>query len=108
MARRSVEDSPIRVLLVEDNADDATLLERALAGGDHIRFRVDCAWTLREALDRLGGERYDAALLDLSLLDSAGLETLDGVHSRFPSLPVVVLTGLDNEDTAIEALHHGA
>ncbi len=98
----------VKVLLIEDDPNDAFLLQRALAKASPVRFEVERVGRLETALQCLQGGRFDAALLDLSLPDSEGLETLDAVRNENPDVPIVVLSGIDNEDTAIGALQHGA
>lgn len=61
-----------------------------------------------EALLRLNGEQLDVVLLDLSLPDARGLETLARMRRRAPFIPIVVLTGLSDEAMAIKALNQGA
>jgi PAS domain S-box-containing protein len=98
----------MRLLLVEDNPGDARLVALALAeaAGDEAELaRVD---RLAAALDRLDGERWDAVLLDLSLPDSQGIATVRRVRAAAPTVPIVVLTGLTDEDAAMQALHEGA
>lgn len=98
----------IRVLLVEDNPGDARLLREVVreAEGAHIELtHVD---TLSKALLRLKEEQFDVVMLDLSLPDADGLETLVRTHTEAPSVPIVVLTGLDDEGLAIRAVREGA
>jgi signal transduction histidine kinase len=98
----------VRVLLVEDNPGDARLLEEIVAdaGGGDITIRHVPA--LGEALTLLDLELFDVALLDLSLPDARGLEVLEQVHGRAPALPIVVLSGLEDEELAVSAVHEGA
>jgi signal transduction histidine kinase len=98
----------VRVLLVEDNPGDARLLEEIVAdaGGGDITIRHVPA--LGEALTLLDLELFDVALLDLSLPDAHGLEVLEQVHGRAPALPIVVLSGLEDEELAVSAVHEGA
>jgi PAS domain S-box-containing protein len=98
----------ISVLLVEDNPGDARLLREVVreAEGAHIQLtHVD---TLSRALQRLDVEPFDVVMLDLSLPDADGLETLVRTHAQAPSVPIVVLTGLDDEGLAIRAVREGA
>ena len=98
----------ISVLLVEDNPGDARLLREVVreAEGAHIQLtHVD---TLAKALQRLDAEQFDVVMLDLSLPDADGLETLVRTHAQAPSVPIVVLTGLDDEGLAIRAVREGA
>jgi diguanylate cyclase len=99
--------APVRVLLVEDNPGDARLVEILLSetGQD---FDVKHVGTLGEALDELDRPPFEVVLLDLSLPDSAGLETVERMRRAAPELPLVVLSGRDDEEVALQALHSGA
>jgi len=97
----------IKVLLVEDNAGDALLLRETLADTTAaIEWSHDRM--LKDALGRLEKERFDVVLLDLSLPDSNGIETFRKIQRRAPDAPVVMLTGLDDETVAAEAMQQGA
>ncbi len=94
------------VLLVEDNTADAYLLEKFLLSVEQIELtQVEC---LNQAIDYLQEAKFDAILLDLSLPDSRGLDTVRKVHWARPEIPILVLTGLDDEEVAIAALREGA
>lgn len=97
----------LHILLVEDNGADARLLKEILAQfGDC--FELVHACSVQEAQDLLGQERFDAMLLDLSLPDSVGMETIDWANTAAPRLPVIVLTGIDDEEVALAAVRKGA
>ncbi len=98
----------IHVLMIEDDEDDALLTGSALAEMNHRRFEVLPAKSLEEGLFCLEHNPADVVLLDLSLPDSRGLDTLLAVRRNEAEVPVVVLTGLADEAVAIEALKHGA
>jgi DNA-binding response OmpR family regulator len=98
----------ITALLVEDNPGDARLMREALreAEGRYIELvHVD---TLAKALTHLDEERFDVVMLDLTLPDADGLTTLLRVHNHAPGVPIVVLTGLDDEAVAVRAVGEGA
>jgi Flp pilus assembly CpaE family ATPase len=97
-----------RLLLVEDNPADVRAVEETLAAQNTAKFVVVAAATLREALIRVSGERFDAVLLDLSLPDARGLDSLAGMRRRAPDMPIVVMTGLSDEALAIKAVNEGA
>ncbi|MEZ4589229.1 MAG: diguanylate cyclase [Gemmatimonadales bacterium] len=102
--------STYSVLLVEDNPDDALLLTRRLSaalGGDH-EFSIRHVETVDAALPILWGQRIDVVLLDLSLPDSFGMGTVEFVTAAAPFVPIVVFTGLVDNDAAIEAIAVGA
>jgi diguanylate cyclase (GGDEF)-like protein len=98
----------IKVLLIEDDSVDARLLRRMLGNVHSVHFRVTQVDRLSEAVKCLNAERFDVVLLDLSILDSWGLDTFVDLHAQAPDVPVVVLTGLDDETLAVEAVHRGA
>ncbi|MBX3237460.1 MAG: response regulator [Nitrospiraceae bacterium] len=98
----------MHVLLIEDNEDDARLIQEALSEHSPYFFTLDWVDRLDAAFLRLQHKAADAILLDLSLPDSRGLATLDKVRAQVAEAPVVVLTGLDDEVVAEEALRHGA
>lgn len=103
-----MSDEPTRILLVEDNRGDARLLREALGDARNAQFELVHVERLSEALKRLGEERFDVVLLDLSLPDGQGLDTVVRAHRQAKAVPVVVLTGLDDEAMAINALREGA
>ena len=98
----------LRVLLVEDNEIDARSLNRILERDNSTRFHVERACDLAEALQALDEGAYDCVLLDLSLPDSDGLDSIDRVVAASPACPIVVLTGYDDPAVAVQAVDHGA
>ena len=99
---------PLRVLLIEDNPGDAELVKEALADLDDTAFEVHWVEALLPALDWLARGDIDLVLLDVSLPDSHGLDGLNAVRVLSPNLPVVLLTGWDNESLALRAVQSGA
>ena len=99
---------PTHVLLIEDNPGDARLIAEMLKEADGDGFALECAERLSVGLEKLRSNPADVVLLDLSLPDSRGLETFVRFQSKFPQLPAVILTGLDDEETAVQAAHAGA
>jgi len=91
-------DAPIRVLLVEDNPGDARLVQIALGESVVVRFEVRLVASMTEALKVIPTDRFDIVLLDLSLPDCPSAETVDRVSAANARTPIVVLTGLDDED----------
>jgi two-component system cell cycle sensor histidine kinase/response regulator CckA len=98
----------VRVLLIEDNLAEARFLQEVLKGLGPNQFQLTHAQRLRDAIAQLQQTVFDIALLDLTLPDSAGLESLDVLIREAPSLPIVVLTNTNDEDLAVEAVRHGA
>ena len=103
-----MESGSIRILLVEDNADDEFLLRRALAAIKTASFDLTQVGTLSEALARLRADHFDVVLLDLSLPDCKGLETVQRTLATTSKVPIVVLTGLNDEVFALKAVREGA
>jgi two-component system cell cycle sensor histidine kinase/response regulator CckA len=98
----------IKVLLVEDDPTDSFLLQETLAAAKLVPFQVTQVTRLSSALQHLAAEHWDVVLLDLSLPDSLGLETFATLHTQAPGVPIVVLTGLDDETVAVDAVQEGA
>ena len=98
----------IRVLLIEDNPGDARLVKEMLVDAGANKFSVTHAGLLSEGLSLLREETHHVILLDLSLPDGHGLDTVRQVCTVAPHLPVLILTGLDDETIAIRAVQEGA
>jgi len=98
----------VRVLLIEDNPGDAGLVRAMLFESQGTRFNVEWVQALLPGMVRLGRGEIDLVLLDLTLPDSQGLGSLTAVRNAAPGIPVVVLTGLADEDFAHEAVRCGA
>ena len=97
-----------RVLLIEDSADDALRLRKALTRSVYATFEITHVEWLSDALQQVAAGHFDVALLDLFLPDSSGIPTLAALCKAAPRLPVVVLAKLDSESVAISALQAGA
>ena len=102
------ESEIIRVLLIEDNPGDARLVREMLIETGTNKFNLEHVERISEGLNRLSQDNFQVILLDLSLPDSHGLETVDRVCNVAPYVPVLVLTGLDDETLAIRAVQKGA
>jgi two-component system, cell cycle response regulator len=98
----------LTLLLVEDNAGDARLLREMLRESDLDLAACIHKERLAEAIDHLRSERVDCVLLDLSLPDSRGEETLARALEAAGDVPVIVLTGFSGEEHAVEAVQKGA
>ncbi|MET7767739.1 SpoIIE family protein phosphatase [Nocardia sp. NPDC005366] len=95
------------VLLVEDDEADALLVEELVADGAP-GLRLIWANSIAQACERLADGLPDCVLLDLNLPDAHGLDALAGIHDYTDEVPVVVLTGLDQEQTGLAAVAAGA
>lgn len=98
---------PIRVLLVEDNPGDVFLL-REMLGEAPIPFAVENVARMSEALERLDGGGIDVVLSDLTLPDSHGIETFHRLAVHPSRVPVVVLSGMNDEALALQTVEEGA
>ena len=99
---------PIKALLVEDNPGDARLIQEMLAEIRSVPIDVKCAERLNIALNLIEQSEFDVVLLDLTLPDSRGLETCITLRSEAPHIPIIILTGLDDEALALKAVRNGA
>ncbi len=99
---------PLTILVIEDNPGDARLLRETFAEGEHAGVGLEWAPDLRAGLARLAQGGIDAVLLDLGLPDSEGLATFAAVKAQAAELPVIVLTGLDDQALAERAVREGA
>lgn len=97
------------ILLIEDNPGDARLIKEYLKEPS-IQFQpsIEVEVSIQAGFNRLQEREFDVVLLDLSLPDSFGLETFEKVSSASGSVPIIVLTGLDDENIGVEAVHLGA
>ncbi len=95
-----------QVLLVEDNPGDADLVRLRLVEGQS-QAKVHCVNRLSDALASLAKEQPALVLLDLNLPDSHGAETFRKIMKQSPNVPIVVLSGQDDEALAINAVHNG-
>jgi PAS domain S-box-containing protein len=96
------------VLLIEDNPGDARLVREHLSDRFGTACRLHEATTLGGGLRWLDSQRVDLILLDLSLPDSQGLDTFYSVHAHAPDTPVVILSGRDDDEFALDAVRAGA
>ncbi len=103
-----MKNNKINVLLVEDDRGDAFYVQEILS--DQKDQLIETVWveTIGQALGRLAGGDIDVILLDLSLPDGTGIKTFSKVNSQAPAVPTVILTGLDDADSAAKAVSEGA
>ena len=99
---------PHTVLLIEDNPGDARLIREMLAEDPNAPFRLHTAERLSRGLEFLASEPARLVLLDLSLPDSHGLDTFAKVYAHSPQVPIIVLTGNDDQTVALSAVKTGA
>ncbi|MCA2708758.1 MAG: hybrid sensor histidine kinase/response regulator [Microcystis sp. M015S2] len=98
----------IKVLLIEDNLAEARLLKEILKGNEKKEFHLVNVSRLSEAISLLQQTNFDVILLDLTLPDSQGLQSLAPLLITAPKLPIVVLTNTNDDNLALAALRQGA
>ncbi len=103
-----METKTIKILLVEDSPEDVFLLHAALDHVSGTRFQVDLARTLAAGTEKVTAQNTDLVLLDLTLPDSGGLDTFLRLKSHCRDIPVIILSGMDDESLAVKAVHAGA
>jgi len=102
-------DKPvINILLIEDQNAVADLISSMLKKSKEAVFEIKKSANLSEGLECLSRESIDTVLLDLTLPDSTGISTVERVHSQKADVPIIVLTGIDDEEMAMQAVRVGA
>ncbi|HEX7588095.1 MAG TPA: diguanylate cyclase, partial [Anaerolineae bacterium] len=101
-------EQPIQVLMIEDSRVAAALIRRLLQEVNAVSFNITHVERLTEGLEHLAAKAVDVVLLDLTLPDSSGLDTLKRVRDHAPEMPIVVLTGFEDETLAVQAVQAGA
>jgi PAS domain S-box-containing protein len=107
-ADHKVPSKTTRVLLIEDNPGDARLIKEMLRDARGNSFHLEHTDNLTLGLERLQKGGIDVVLLDLALPDSRGIDTFTRLHAKATDLPVILLTGLDDEVIAVQAIKEGA
>ena len=96
------------ILLIEDNPGDARLIREFFTEASPSEFRLHWADRLSKGLDRLDKGDIDLVLLDVSLPDSRGFNTFAQVQNRAPQVPIILITGNDDESLSLQAVRQGA
>ncbi len=108
-AGKIMETTAITTLLIEDNAEDAALIQRYLRTSGKAEYNVIHAEKLADGLACLKRVLFNIILLDLALPDGpVGIETFELVYARASDIPIIVLTGHDDDELAVEAVQKGA
>jgi sigma-B regulation protein RsbU (phosphoserine phosphatase) len=102
------EKKLLRFLLVENNPGDAHLVQMRLEHGLELPFSLTHVETVKQAIELLGLERFDLILLDLTLPDSSGLSTFHSVHEQAKDDAILILSGYEDSQLALEAVRGGA
>jgi len=104
-----MDTKPIFALLIEDDPDDAVLIQRYLFGAMTVPYEVHHVDRIGKGLERLLEGNIDVVLLDLGLPDDqGGLSAFEKAHAQAPDVPIIVLTGHDDDGWAIESVQKGA
>jgi PAS domain S-box-containing protein len=103
-----MEQSAIRILLIDDNPGDVRLVNESLALAGAKMFNLSWAPDLTAGLAHLADNDTDTILLDLGLPDSSGLSTFEKVHASAPQTPIILLTGVGDEVLAMKSVQSGA
>ena len=103
----AIDEAP-SILLVEDNPGDVRLVEELLRAAWVVAGRINHVSSVEDAIGHVVKDVPACILLDLSLPDAQGLGTLERVRDAHPSVPIVVLTGTDDEAQAVQAVQEGA
>jgi serine phosphatase RsbU (regulator of sigma subunit) len=106
--RTPADKQSIQILLVEDDPDDVWVMRNLLGDRWDGPFKLTHVEMLSAGVERIGKSTFDIILLDLSLPDSQGLETFYTMHERAADVPIVVLSGYNDESIAVRAVQAGA
>lgn len=101
-------DKVTKILMIEDNFKDVRLIQEMLKEVSNFSFEFRHAERLEEGLEYLKEDKFDILLLDLNLPDSTGFNTFINARDGKSKVPIVILSGAADEETAIEAVHEGA
>lgn len=96
----------LKILLIEDSELEAKLVCDYLSSSDEYNVKT-CA-SVKEAFIELLNNKFDIIILDLGLPDSSGLDTFNRIYSQYNNIPIIVLTGNDDEEQAVELVKRGA
>ncbi len=103
-----MDNEPIQILLIEDNVGDYQLILQMLDISEIAKFELIQTPRLVSGLKLLESGKFDIILVDLGLPDSVGLESFKAILETHPSIPIIILTGLANEEIGIKAIKLGA
>lgn len=101
-------DEVVEVLLIEDNFGDARLIREMLRDVNGFSYKIQHVDRFSSGVEVLNSNHIEVVVLDLTLPDSCGYDTFSQLHARFPQVPMVLLTGLDDEELGIKAVRNGA
>ena len=103
-----VVEKNIKILLIEDNLGDAHLIEGQLEEFANFSYELNNVGTLHDAISILKKQLFNVILLDLGLPDSDGINTFLSIRNQNSLIPIIILTGLNDETIGIYAIKEGA
>lgn len=103
-----MKNKPIKILLIEDSLEDAIIIREMLRETSNITFELEHVDRLKTGFENLFNDSFDVLLLDLNLPDSWGFDTFIRTYDQAPELPIVIMSGFDDEDVAVRAVREGA
>ena len=105
-----MSQAAIKILYIEDDLTDAELMQEILHSGvgKSNQYNVVHVESLKAALNQIASQGFDAVLLDLNLKDISGMDNILAIKEENPDLPVIVLSGVDSDAIALDAIDHGA
>lgn len=104
----NTKENTVGILLVEDNPGDYLIIKEMLKETEHKPFTLTHVTQLEEGLKYLQESKFDVVILDLKLPDSEGLDTFVKVLNKHPEIPILILTGLADEEVGVNAVKQGA
>ena len=104
----TLEDTEINILLIEDNEGDAKLIQHQLVNVERMNYQITHCENLTSSLQKLSGNTFDIVLTDLSLPDAEGLEVIEQIIQNYPKIPIVVISGHEDQEVSLKAVQCGA
>jgi DNA-binding response OmpR family regulator len=103
-----MQTDTIKVLMIEDNMADGIYVSEIIKEESWVNIQIEQAFRLSSGIDKLKKNHYDVVLLDLTLPDGSGIHTVEKFFSEVTDVPVVIMTGLEDEKLGIKAVQMGA
>lgn len=103
-----MKNKPINILLIEDSLEDAIIIREMLRETSNVSFELEHVDRLKTGIESLFNDSFDVLLLDLNLPDSWGFDTFIRTYDQVPELPIVIMSGFDDEEVAVRAVREGA
>lgn len=103
-----MKSAKVNILHIEDNEGDIRLLKELLNNARGGIFEITTTVTLKGGLAQLADNKFDVVLTDLNLPDTDGVNTITRIQEQDPSVPIIVLSGQDSEELALQVVQTGA